>query len=83
MAYAFEIGVRMSPTMSQKRALIKAIDKLKTDIIATWSDGTLPYAIKTEKIEDMRIALRAAQSEAISLMKEEVESYDGDGRDGK
>jgi hypothetical protein len=81
MAYAFEIGVPMSPTMNQKRALIKAIDRLKGQIIETWSDNTLPYVIKTERLEDMRIALRAAERDAISLMKEEVEGSDGDGHD--
>jgi len=82
MAYAFEIGVPMSPTMSQIKVLLQAIEDMKAKILEVWADDTLPYAIKTTKLDEMRAALRATEHYVISLMADEVKSDGHDGTDG-
>jgi len=80
MAYALEIGVPMSPTMSQIKVLLQAIEDMKAKILEVWADDTIPYAIKTKKLDEMRTALRATEHYVINLMQDEVKS--GDGHDG-
>lgn len=84
MAYALEIGVPMSPTMNQIKVLIAAIEDMKSKILEVWADETIPYAIKTTKLEEMRVALRATEHYALSLMKEQVleDPSEEDGHDG-
>lgn len=86
MAYAFEIGVRMSPTMSQIKVLLQAIEDMKAKILEVWADETLAYAEKTTKLEEMRAALRATEHYALSLMSDEItangDDNEHDGHDG-
>jgi hypothetical protein len=83
MAYALEIGVPMSPTMSQIKVLLQAIEDMKAKILEVWADDTIPYAIKTRKLDEMRAALRATEHYVISLMSEEVSFTDGNGNHGE
>lgn len=92
MAYAREAalevtGVDMTKRLTQIEAVLNGIEEMKRRIVLTSSNEAMPYAIKTQKLDDMRSALLSAEHYALELMRDEiseikaVEGGDGDGHD--
>jgi hypothetical protein len=92
MAYAREValevtGVDMTKRLTQIEAVLNGIEEMKRRIVLTSSNETMPYAIKTQKLDDMRAALLSAEHYALELMRVEISELkatdcgDGDGHD--